>query len=230
MNSSDSVFDTPVFTVFSRIGDMMILSLLWLLCCLPVVTIGASTAALQYTCLKFARGDSVKTVKTFFEGFRLHFLRATAAMLFVAVALAFLCGEYIAIAGKLIPAPDWCYVIFSIPSFVLLMMLSYVFPLIAFYKGSLWQTIFNAFRLTVRSIFTSITITALAWSPVIWILEDFNSFMMFCMVWTFLGFGAVGYINAHLTYRVFKKHMGPSDFPDPEAQLPETATPKEPVC
>ena len=46
MNSSDSVFDTPVFTVFSRIGDMMILSLLWLLCCLPVVTIGASTAAL----------------------------------------------------------------------------------------------------------------------------------------------------------------------------------------
>ena len=38
--------DNPFFRFMGKLGDLVILSVLWLLCCLPVVTIGASTTAL----------------------------------------------------------------------------------------------------------------------------------------------------------------------------------------
>ena len=37
----------PLFQYLSRVGDLIILNALFLLCCIPVVTVGASTAALN---------------------------------------------------------------------------------------------------------------------------------------------------------------------------------------
>ena len=41
--------DSPFFRCMSLIGDMMLLNLMWILCSIPLVTIGASTTALLYT-------------------------------------------------------------------------------------------------------------------------------------------------------------------------------------
>ena len=37
-------YDGPFFRVLNRIGDLVILNLLWILCCIPIVTAGASAA------------------------------------------------------------------------------------------------------------------------------------------------------------------------------------------
>ena len=38
--------NNPLFRAMARLGDLVVFSVLWLLCCLPVVTAGASTLAL----------------------------------------------------------------------------------------------------------------------------------------------------------------------------------------
>ena len=46
--------ENPVWVFMGKLVDMLILSGLWVICSLPVVTIGASTAALYYVTLKLA--------------------------------------------------------------------------------------------------------------------------------------------------------------------------------
>ena len=47
----------PFFRGLSTMADLMILNLLALICCLPVITAGASLTALHYVCLKILRGE-----------------------------------------------------------------------------------------------------------------------------------------------------------------------------
>ena len=44
--------DSPFMRVLNRVADLMILNLVTLICCLPVVTIGASLTAMHYVLLK----------------------------------------------------------------------------------------------------------------------------------------------------------------------------------
>ena len=45
--------DNPVFTALGKVVDCAWLSILWLLCCLPVVTIGVSSTAMYYTAVSY---------------------------------------------------------------------------------------------------------------------------------------------------------------------------------
>lgn len=47
--------DTFFFRFMNQAGNVIIASLLWLVGCLPVVTIGTSTIALYYTTVKSVR-------------------------------------------------------------------------------------------------------------------------------------------------------------------------------
>ena len=69
---------------FSRVGevlsgliDLIFAGLLWLLCSLPVVTLGAATTALYYTVMKCVRHNRGRVAPTFFHGFRSNFRQAT---------------------------------------------------------------------------------------------------------------------------------------------------------
>ena len=60
-------YDSPIMAGIGKVIDIIWLSTLWFICCLPIVTIGASTTALYYTSVK---DHSEKTedivTKTFF--------------------------------------------------------------------------------------------------------------------------------------------------------------------
>lgn len=73
--------ENPVMRVIIKIFDCMCLSLLWLLCCLPVVTAGAATTALYATVYRYIRKDEGDLLKTYFGAFRENWKRATLAWL-----------------------------------------------------------------------------------------------------------------------------------------------------
>lgn len=70
--------DSPLMVTLSQIGDCILLSLFWLVCCVPVVTIGASTTALYDTVVHtFRRGDPYSW-RRFIRVFRAHLKPALA--------------------------------------------------------------------------------------------------------------------------------------------------------
>ena len=73
--------DNALMITLAQIGDCMFLSLFWVLCCFPVVTAGAATAALyDATAHTFRRGDKYSWHR-FIRTFRAHLKPAFAPTL-----------------------------------------------------------------------------------------------------------------------------------------------------
>ena len=71
------VTDNPVISGMSRIFDMMCLNVLWLVCSLPIFTIGASTTAMYTVMLKVVKNEEGYIVKGFFKAFKENFKKST---------------------------------------------------------------------------------------------------------------------------------------------------------
>ena len=81
--------DNPVWRAVLRLGQIWYLDLLWLVTSLPLITIGASTTALIYSCMKLREEDGYPTTN-FFHSFRENFRQATVIWLIYAAAGALL--------------------------------------------------------------------------------------------------------------------------------------------
>ena len=74
-------------TIVSKIFDVFMLGLLWLVCSLPVITIGASSTALYYAMIKSVKNDDGYASTMFFRSFRKNLKQAT--ILWVVLAVLF---------------------------------------------------------------------------------------------------------------------------------------------
>ena len=75
--------DSPFYRTMGRIGDLMFANVLWLVCCLPIITAGASTLGLFTVVNKMAAKEDYTVRTDFFKAFRRDFKQATALWLVV---------------------------------------------------------------------------------------------------------------------------------------------------
>ena len=65
--------DNFLYIFLMKVWDIVLMNLLFILCCIPIVTIGPSFSAM-YTCtLKMRKGNHIGTLKTFFRAFKQNF-------------------------------------------------------------------------------------------------------------------------------------------------------------
>lgn len=132
----------------SFLGDIVILNLLFLVCSIPIVTIGASaTACYAGVCRTLQKKETGLVYRTFFADFRAAFRQATAGWLLELVAIVILLGDL------------WFAVEYSEPNNVFFIIFAAVigagiflaslwfYPLLARFKNTLGVQIKNAFLL-----------------------------------------------------------------------------------
>lgn len=81
----DTSLNSRFFHFMTKVADCMILSALWFVTSLPVVTLGAASTALYYCIVKVVRRDEGSVVKDYFRAFRTNFAQS---LLVSAVTLA----------------------------------------------------------------------------------------------------------------------------------------------
>lgn len=81
-----------VYDVLNAIGQLIIASILWGICCLPVFTIGASCTALYYSVVKVVRRERGTVWGEFFRSFRLNFWQGTVFNLMLLGMTAAVCA------------------------------------------------------------------------------------------------------------------------------------------
>ena len=87
--------DNPFFEAMGRFGDVIIVNLLFLLCSLPVVTLGASSAAMYGTFREMEEGTEGSVPRTFFRYFTGSFRRSVLVWLFLLFSGALLVFDVI---------------------------------------------------------------------------------------------------------------------------------------
>ena len=82
--------DNPVMQFISKIFDLVILNLIFILFSIPVITMGASLCGMYYVSLKIVRGEDPYIWKNFFKAFRQNFKQGTLVWILLLLIFAFL--------------------------------------------------------------------------------------------------------------------------------------------
>ena len=138
--------DTPVLLMLAKACNIILLTLVWAVCCAPVVTIGAATTALYTVMWRISAGQDVRVIREFWDAMRTNWKVATASwgiMLLVGLLLA---GNMVALSGVQAP-PALLTLMKGAAGLVLisyLIVLHYLFAGIAKYYVTISQAFKNA--------------------------------------------------------------------------------------
>ena len=83
-------YDNIFIRMLSRVGDAMLLSILFVLSCVPIITIGAAFTSLYYTAMKGISGDDGYIWKFYTRSFKQNFKQATGMWMLFLVAFIIL--------------------------------------------------------------------------------------------------------------------------------------------
>lgn len=127
--------------------DLLLLNIFWIVCSLPVITAGTSACAVFSVTLKLVRGEGSGTVRSFFKAFKDNFKRGVLYGLIVIAAIVIL---YVDISFALVQEGAFryiCLISYGIMTAIVLIFITYVFPLQARYENTFRGHIKNAFLL-----------------------------------------------------------------------------------
>ena len=201
-------YDNPVWRFIGKFWDVLVVNLLWVICSVPVFTIGASTTAMYYVTLKLARDEDGYTFRSFFKSFKENFKQATAIWLIFLAAGAVL-GFELYYFFRIAEASGFRTVMISVflaMAFVFLAMFTYVFPLQARFYNPVKRTIFNAFFMAIRHLFQ--TIGMLAADGVILFLS-----VTYIPQLSIFGVALIAFFNSYMLNSVFSKYMPKQEDP-----------------
>ena len=86
--------ESPLFSGLNKMADLIYLNLLTFVCCIPIITIGASMTALNYVVLKMVRNEDSHLTRQFFKSFKQNFKQATIIWLIILLAIIVLAGDF----------------------------------------------------------------------------------------------------------------------------------------
>ena len=190
--------------ILGRLWDLFILNLLFLLCSIPIVTVGASLTAMHRVLLQMVRDEDLHVPRRFFQTFRQEFKQATLLWLPMLVIGAVLFADLTMILPGLEGTPRTLLFLASLffEIFWLLLMI-YLWPLQARYENPLRQTVKNALLIGIWK-FPQTILCALIYLvlPLVYMLnESMQPVVMF--LYLICGFSLPGLLADTVLNRVF---------------------------
>ena len=180
-------YESPFSQVLVKLCYSCYLNLLWFICSIPVVTLGAATTALYYTTLKIARGEEETSLtRMFFRSFQENFRQSTVLWLILLAVGAFLAGDgyilYHLRASAAGPAAVvWTLIVAMVIAAAVLytIILLYVFPLVASVSNTNWAMVKNSFFIGARYLFCTILVFAVHFAMFFVVVSFFTPLIVF---------------------------------------------------
>ena len=92
--------DNMIIRVLTRIFDFILLNILWVVCSIPIVTMGASTAALYSVMLKITKNQDGYIIKDYFKAFCENFRQGTIVWMILALLGSLIGADMAIVAGR----------------------------------------------------------------------------------------------------------------------------------
>ena len=200
-------WDSPFAQKLAMVGNSILLNVLWLLCSLPVVTMGASTAALYYVVFQYQTSDETAVIKPFFRAFAKNFKQATLLWIptLAIITLLVLDLRYLFAYG----GSSLMWVVIIVASVVFLMIQTQLLPQVARFENKLGTIIKNAALLTILHMPSAFLMATLNILPVVIFLLLPVEFMRWLPLWVGIYFALVAYMNGRMLLKQWAKHIPP---------------------
>lgn len=198
--------DSRLMRYMARLADLILLNLLFLLTCVPVVTVGASLTALYSVCFRLGTEREGSTARDYFRAFRANFAQATGLWLLELVSV----GGTLACAVLARSMGGWLHYL-TVPSVGLcvlaVLLFGYAFPLLSRFENSVGGILRNSLLLSIGYLPRSLAIGALNVFPFFLLAADFYTFLKVSFLWGALWFAAAAYANCRILKKVFAPYL-----------------------
>lgn len=200
--------DHPLMNFITKMAYSAYLNILWLLCCLPVVTIGASTTALFYVTLKMAEDREEGITGMFFRAFRQNFKPATKVWLILLAVGAFLAVDAWVLLHIWNQSAFWTLVsaLLIVAALVYAIVLMYAFPLVARFNNTTLGILKVSLLIGLRYLFCTLLMAA------VYVVMGWIVVFVFTPAFL-LGFGCCAMLCSYFLVNVIHACGG-----DPDAQ------------
>ncbi len=138
-------FDSELMQEISRAADYVILNVLCVLCCIPVITVGAAVTAKYYVSMKMVRGEEPAVLKSYFKSFRDNFKQSTLLWILSLGITAFLALDWYMILKQEATSVNNAFrIALLILSILVLLSTCCVFPIVARFHVTMKEAIRSA--------------------------------------------------------------------------------------
>ena len=199
--------DSPIMRFLGRLADVMILNIVFLITCLPVVTIGAAWTSLSYVTLKMSRDEESYIVKSYFKAFRQNFRQATAIWGIALVAMFIFYMDFHIIRSMNQSMAQVMFILLAAIAMLAALTLLYVFPVLAKFDNTIMNTIKNSFFMAIGNLPRTLLMAAVIVGSVVLTFLSQQTIAVGMLVWIMVGFALIAFLNAHILVKVFDKYI-----------------------
>lgn len=196
-----------LFRFLCRTLDLVCLNFLFMLTCVPVVTIGASICAMYSVLLRAVKNEESYIFRSYLHAFRKNLRRGILLGILCFAVTGTLLVNIFYMAGKMgnygsiwVFLCGICLVLFSLPA-------HYLFPLQARYENTLVELFRNAFFISIKYLFFTVRLIGIRILPamvtVCVILFAVEKVVWICTTMTLIGFSGIMFLSAFVYRRIF---------------------------
>lgn len=194
--------NSPLWRFVDKILHLLWLNLLWLVCCLPVVTIGASTTALYSVTLKYAKDREGYMTQEFFQAFKENFSQSTKVWL-IMVGVGILLGLDFLVYARSSSAGVFAMILMTAFFTCVLLYVFinlYIYAIMATFQIPLRQCLKNALIMSICHWPTSILMLVSGFAILVIGMMAFPPIL-------FIGFALFAYIGSRWMNKLFDRYI-----------------------
>lgn len=199
--------DSPLMRFMTKVADLIVLNILFLVTCLPVFTIGAALTGLYAVTLKMVRDQEGAIARSYFRAFRQNFRQATLLWLGV-LLLGVIFLMDIRILNTV--AADWAVglkLLVEVLAVLMLAVLQYLFALVARFEASLGAYLKDACLMALAYLPKTALMTGAVIGAVYLSLLNNLTISIAIAAWPMLGFALLAFGNSGILAKIFDNFL-----------------------
>lgn len=200
-----NLWDSSVMQLLQQAADLVLLNMAWLVCALPLVTLGPASAALYTTAKSIRAGGGTRVLPVFWEAFTHRFPHRALAGWAVLLAGGVLAVDFLALAHGALAGRAMLFGVFLFLSILLLVTASCLFPLMAEHDVGAGTGIRQAFWLGFRHLGRAGAAAALHALPILLFLFMPPVFLLLIPLWTAGYFAMAASLSLRLLQPVLRE-------------------------
>lgn len=208
--------DSPAVRFLTRMAELVALNLLWIVCCLPLITVGPSTTAMYCVARAMVRREHPSVARDFFKAFKANFKQALVIWLILLIPVVLVLAFVIFTSYSVLEVGFGLKVLCWVATVIVACVWTYVHPLMAGFDNTVGNTLKNALLLPLANPIVAVMTTVLNWLPLAVMLIDVKLFSTFSYVWLVIGGAFVANLNAFMLDTLFSR-FAPAE-PDSDKQ------------
>lgn len=195
-------FDSPLVDYLNTMFAFIVLNLVFLICCIPVFTIGPALAALYHVTLKEAKKEYGYIIRTYFRHFVKYFKQGFCMSLCLALPLLVVVFSIFFWYAMESVAAMAATAFLAVIAVLIYAVITYAFPLLSRYENTVKQTIKNALYMAVgHPLFTLILIAVdVVFFALLYFVDAGKIFM------GIVGFSFAAMCKSAILVKVFEKY------------------------